>query len=169
MVAVPLRTDDAVAMLSLPFADAIRGLSSDFTDRVYPRHQARPFASANHLYRLWARRLGKELFDGHVLLRVFGHNLGAGQLKVLLRDVNPSLAESIHASLGADTLECQRQHDETIGGRHGQHDTPREQSQNTTPSTTPRHGTLSSAPEAPGICSAILRKFIPRVRFILRE
>jgi len=29
--------------------------------------------------------------------------------------------------------------------------------------------TLTSAPDAPGIISAILRRLIPRVRFILRE
>jgi hypothetical protein len=49
-------------------------------------------------------QLLEKLADGHVLLSVLLHNLGNGHLKVFLRDVNSSLSESEHTSLGTDRL-----------------------------------------------------------------
>lgn len=42
---------------------------------------------------------------GHLLVIVLVENLGSGQIKVFLCDMNPTLAEGIHACLRADTLQ----------------------------------------------------------------
>ena len=42
-------------------------------------------------------RSRETLFEGHVLIGVFLHDLGLGQLEVLLGDVDPALPECVHA------------------------------------------------------------------------
>lgn len=51
------------------------------------------------------RPLLPQLRHGHLLVIVFVENLGSGQIKVFLCDMNPTLAECIHACLRADTLQ----------------------------------------------------------------
>ena len=92
--------------------------------------------------------LCKELLERHVLLAVLLHNLGHGQLKVLLRDVHAALAQRIHSRLGADTLARKEtvSHGKNNGGTTRESELLR---------------TLASAPDAPGMSSAILRRLIP--------
>ena len=46
--------------------------------------------------------LFEKFFDGHVLFRVFLHNLGHSHLKVLLSNVDSSFPEGVHTSLCAN-------------------------------------------------------------------
>ena len=48
--------------------------------------------------------LFEKFFDGHVLFRVFLHNLGHSHLEVLLGHVDSPLPEGVHTGLSTNTL-----------------------------------------------------------------
>ncbi len=48
--------------------------------------------------------LSEEFLDGHVLLGLLLHDLGNGQLEVVLIDVDSTLAQSVHSGFGANAL-----------------------------------------------------------------
>jgi len=48
--------------------------------------------------------LSEEFLDGHVLLGLLLHDLGDGQLEVVLIDVDSTLAQSVHSGFGANAL-----------------------------------------------------------------
>lgn len=85
-----------------------------------------------------------------------GTHLGHSHLKVLLRDVHPPLPQCIHPCLCAHTLRRQE--------RNISQCPPCQPQCPQSPQLT-----FTSAPEAPGISSAIFRRLMPRVRFIFRE
>lgn len=91
-----------------------------------------------------------------------GLYLGDSHLEVLLRDVDPPLPQGVHAGFGAHTL-----------SREGKPDTAavsqKPQLSASAPLSLGPLVTFTSAPDAPGMSSAIFRRLIPRVRFIFRE
>lgn len=76
-------------------------------------------------------------------------DLRNSQFEIFLCHVNTTFSESVHSSFGTNTL-----------NRKIEMSWKKE---------TKCFVTLTSAPDAPGIISAIFRKLIPRVKFILRE
>lgn len=91
-----------------------------------------------------------------------GLYLGYGHLKVLLGDMDSPLPQGIHAGFGAHTLSRERK-----SGTVAVPLTP--QLSTSAPFSLGSLITFTSAPEAPGMSSAIFRRLIPRVRFIFRE
>lgn len=82
-------------------------------------------------------------------------------LKVLLRDVDSTLPQRIHASLGTHALSRERRRSCRCAL------SPVLPASAPYPLGTPV--TFTSAPDAPGMSSAIFLRLIPRVRFIFRE
>jgi hypothetical protein len=98
------------------------------------------------------RTLFEQLDDGHILLRVLLRNFSHGHLKVLLCHVNSSFPQRKHARFRAHAL----YRSTGINATRGK------------PRATEGVHTLHSAPEALGIFSAIFRRLMPRIKFILR-
>ena len=87
-----------------------------------------------------------KLSNSHVLIQILLHDFGHCHFEILLRHVNSPLPQSEHASLRANTLQnIQKTQFLSLVS------------------------TLTSAPDAPGIFSAIFFISMPLIRFILLE
>lgn len=91
-----------------------------------------------------------------------GLYLGYCHLKVLLGDMDSPFPQGIHASFGAHTLSRERK-----AGTIAVPLNPKLPASAPFPLGIPV--TFTSAPDAPGMSSAIFLRLIPRVRFIFRE